>query len=304
MDDKPLASWRDGAVRNALLDYVARVTTPGSPDFLPPEQRIATFDNDGTLWCERPYYTQVYSALNALVLRAEADPSLRTVQPYQAAVENDLSFFLQFVAEDRVQELVHLLVEATAGETQAEFEARGEEWFASARHPLGRLFSEMTYAPMVELVELLQAAEFRVFICTAAGMDLVRLVAQRIYRIPRENVIGSNVMLAWEEREGGPVLVRTAGIVPPFNENGGKPVNIQLHVGRPPVFVAGNSDGDLEMMRFAAASGLPFLNLLVHHTDDEREYAYDAGAERVLALAASEGWTVVDMARDWERVFA
>jgi phosphoglycolate phosphatase-like HAD superfamily hydrolase len=305
LDATALSQWHAGPTRDAILDFVTRVTDSQGPDYVPPPQRIAVFDNDGTLWCERPYYIQIAGGLDYFVARATANPALRELQPFKAAVEHDVAFFEHFVAENRVFDLVKMLVEAAAGETQAEFEARATAWFADARHPrFNRLYRQMTFAPMVELLGLLRAADFRIFICTGGGMDLVRLVAEELYAIPREHIIGSNMMLAWEERDAGPTLVRMPAVVMPFNDGPGKPVNIQLHIGRPPIFAAGNSNGDIEMMRFAAASQLPHFNLLVHHDDAEREYAYDSGAESALALCADRDWCIASMARDWRIVFA
>jgi hypothetical protein len=299
-----LSLWNDTATRQAILDYLAAVTTPGSPDYVPPNERVATFDNDGTLWCERPLYIQFVGALDFLAVQAEADPSLRDRQPYKAAYEQDMDWLSVYTSNEKIPELVGMLIQSAAGETQAEFEERATLWLRSAHHPrFDTLYTELIYQPMVELLDYLRARAFRVFICSGGGMDYVRLVSEELYGVPRENVIGSNMKLTWEYREDGPVLVRQAGIVDPFNDGPGKPVNIQLHVGRTPILAAGNSNGDIAMMEFAAASGLSYLNLLVHHDDAEREYAYDASAERALGLAAGRGWQVISMKEDWQEVF-
>ena len=299
-----LQYWNEGVAKKAIVDFVTRVTQPGSPDFVPPAERIATFDNDGTLWCERPLYVQFMGALDFLAVRAEVDVSLRDRQPYKAAYEKDMDWLSIYTSNEKLPELVGMLIQSAAGETQAEFEERASLWLRSAHHPrFDTLYTELIYQPMVELLDYLRACAFRVFICSGGGMDYVRLVSEELYGVPRENVIGSNMKLTWEYREEGPVLVRQAGIVDPFNDGPGKPVNIQLHVGRPPILAAGNSNGDIAMMEFTAASGRPYLNLLVHHDDAEREYAYNDSAERALDLAAERRWTVISMQEDWKEVF-
>lgn len=301
---KALASWRESTNLKSIKEFVQRVTDPAHADFVPPAQRVATFDNDGTLWCEKPVYTQVYAALAGFAQRAKADPTLRDRQPFKAAYDGDNKYFAKYSIEANLPKLERMLAEAMAGETQAEFEARSAGWFETARHPrFGRLFKEMTYAPMIQLIGYLRAHEFQVFMCTGSSMDLMRIISDEIYGLSRDTIIGSSLMLEWQPRSDGPVLVRAPAFVKPINDGPGKPVNIQRHVGRPPILVAGNSNGDIEMMQFAAASGLPYLNLLVHHDDGEREYAYDVGAEKALALCAEHGWSVISMANDWHTIF-
>lgn len=300
----PLSGWQKTAARQTILDYVAAVTAVDTPTYVPPNERIATFDNDGTLWCERPFYVQFAGALDFLIDLAEADPTLRSRQPYKAAYEQDSAWFSAYTSNEKIPALVGMLLEAGAGETQQAFEARAMRWLQRARHPrFGRPYTELTYKPMVELLEYLRTHDFRVFICSGGGMDYVRLVSEALYGIPRENVIGSNMLLTWEYRPDGPLLVRQAGLVEPFNNGPGKPVNIQLHVGRPPILTGGNSNGDLAMMEFAAAGNRPSLNLLVRHDDAEREYAYDSSAEGVLKTAQERGWTIISMKNDWCEIF-
>lgn len=299
-----LSLWNDTTTRQAILDFVATVTKKGSPDYVPPAERIATFDNDGTLWCERPTYIQFEGAFAYLAERAAADASLRSQQPFKAAYENDQQWLGRYRTNENIPELIAMLLQVVAGETQEAFETRVEAWLWTATHPrFGVRFKELTYQPMVQLLDYLRAFDFRVFICSGGGMDYVRVVSEELYAVPRENVIGSNLVLTWEYRDDGPVLVRQAGIVEPFNDGPGKPVNIQLHVGRPPILTAGNSNGDMAMMEFAAAAKLPYLNLLLRHDDAEREYAYDASAEQVQQAAQERGWTIISMKNDWREVF-
>ncbi len=299
-----LPSWNDTAARRAVIDFVGRVTDESGPDYVPQIERIAVFDNDGTLWCEQPMPVQLAGALAMLAVMAERDPALREQQPYKAAFEKDMAWFGQFVTNEKLPQLIGILLQAGAGETQSQFEDRARAWFAEARHPkLGTAYTQVIYRPMVELLDYLRENGFKVFLCSGGGMDFMRLVAEDIYDVPREYVIGSNMKLSWEQRDGQPVLVRQAGIVEPFNDGPGKPINIQLHIGRPPILVGGNSDGDVAMMEFASASSKPYLNLLVRHDDAEREYTYDKSAEKAQAAAGERGWTVVSMKNDWQTIF-
>jgi hypothetical protein len=299
-----LSSWHDTVTRRTILDFVATVTAVDTPTYVPPNERIATFDNDGTLWCERPLYIQFIGALDFLADQAGADPTLRDSQPYKAAYENDMEWLSVYTSNEKIPELVGMLLKTASGETQDEFEARASRWLATASHPrFDKLYTELIYMPMLELLDYLRAHDFRIFICSGGGMDYVRLVSETLYGIPRENVIGSNMMLTWEYRDDGPVLVRQSGLVEPFNDGPGKPVNIQLHVGRPPILTGGNSNGDLAMMEFAAAGRHPCLNLLVRHDDAKREYAYDDSAERVQQVARERDWVTISMKQDWRVIF-
>jgi phosphoserine phosphatase len=288
-----LASWNDTAARAAILDFLDRVCSEGGPDFVPPAERIATFDNDGTLWCEKPLYPQADFILRKWRAMAEADPSLAQRQPYKAVVENDRAWLAALT--DHVPELVQGVGEAFGGLTTDAFEAEAVAFFEKVMHPtLGVPYTEAVYAPMQELLALLESSDFRVFICSAGGRDFVRPVSERIYGIPRERVIGSSAPL--ELRDGA--LVRTAGVEQPIDDGPGKLVHIWSRTGRRPLLAGGNANGDLEML--AAAE----FALLVRHDDDEREFAYTAGAEKVSEAADAHGWTVASMKDDWARVFA
>jgi phosphoglycolate phosphatase-like HAD superfamily hydrolase len=299
-----LSLWNETPAKQAIVDYLVTVTDPTSPNFVPEVERIAAFDNDGTLWCEQPVPVQVAGALEALAVAAAQDPGKREQQPFKAAYERDMAWFGQYMTNEKIPELIGMLLKAGAGETQEEFEARVSAWFAKARHPrFGVPYTKVAFKPMAELLSCLRQNGFKVFICSGGGMDFMRLVSEETYGVPREYVVGSNMKLSWEQRDGTPVLVRQAGIIEPFNDGTGKPINIQLHAGRPPILTGGNSDGDVAMMEFAAASGKPYLNLLIHHDDAEREYAYTRSAENALAAAGQHGWTVVSMKDDWKTVF-
>ena len=288
-----LASWNDTPTRAAILDFVERVTTEGGPDFVPPSERIATFDNDGTLWCEKPLYVQADFILRKWRAMAEADPSLAERQPYKAVVENDQAWLSALT--DHVPDLVRGVSEAFGGLTTEAFEAEVVEFFESVRHPtLDVAYTEAGYAPMRELLALLESSDFRVFICSGGGRDFIRPVSERIYGIPRERVIGSSAPL--ELRDGA--LVRTEGVEQPIDDGPGKPVHIWARIGRRPLLAGGNADGDVEMLAQARFA------LLVDHDDADREFAYTSGAEKSLEAAAAHGWTVVSIRNDWATVFA
>ena len=299
-----LPSWRDTPTKQAILEFVAAVTTEDGSDYVPPAERIAVFDNDGTLWCEQPVPVQIMAVLDGLTQAVQQNPDLGEQPLYRAAVEKDMAWFAPYMSNERIPELVGMMLVAGAGETQSDFESRVTAWLETARHPrFSTPYTQVIYHPMVELLETLRDHDFRVFIVSGGGMDFIRLFSETIYGVPRENVVGSNMKLSWEYRGGAPVLVRQAGIVEPFNDGPGKPINIQLHVGRPPILVGGNSNGDVPMMEFAAASGKPFLNLLVHHDDAEREYASDHSVEKALAIAQDRNWTIISMKDDFAVVF-
>lgn len=299
-----LPSWRDTPTKQAILEFVAAVTTENDPDYVSPAERIAAFDNDGTLWCEWPVPVQIMAMLDGLTQAVQQNPDLGEQPLYRAAVEKDMAWFAPYMSNERIPELVGMMLAAGAGETQAEFEARAAVWLETARHPtFGKPYMKLVYQPMVELLDYLRANQFQVFIVSGGGMDFVRLFAEDIYGVPRQNVIGSSIMLGWEYRDDVPVLVRQAGLVEPFNDGPGKSINIQLHVGRPPILTGGNTNGDVPMMEFAAASGKPHLNLLLHHDDAGREYETEHSAEQALKTAKDRDWTIISMKEDFAVVF-
>ncbi|MGV2827997.1 HAD family hydrolase [Myxosarcina sp. GI1(2024)] len=300
----PLPSWNDTPTKQAILEFVRALTDKAHANYVKPQERIATFDNDGTLWCEKPVYNQVARILDKVAADAKANPDLLQKPLYRATVENDTAWFEMYSTGDKLQELIAMIVETGVGWTEEEVETRALAWLATARHPRFKVpYTQTIYQPMRELIDYLHENDFGVFICSGGGMDFMRVFVEEVYNVPRDRTIGSNMKLAWEYRNGKPVLVRQLGIVEPFNDAVGKPINIQLHIGRPPILTVGNSNGDIEMMEFAAASGKPYINLLVHHDDGDREYAYDRNAEGALAMAKERNWNVISMKRDWKRIF-
>jgi phosphoserine phosphatase len=300
---EPLSLWNKTPTRQVILDFVAAIVTPSSPDFIPPAERIATFDNDGTLWCEKPAYIQLLFGLQRLKEQAATDPALLAQPAYKAAAAGDLAYFDSLYPEN-ITELMKLIFDTHAGMTQAEFEAQAITFLSQAIHPrYGRPFKQLTYQPMIELIRYLEANEFKVFIASAGGMSFVRTVSEEIYGIPREQVIGSNVAYETRMTDAGPVLFRKPGLVEPISDGPGKPVNIELHIGRKPILAAGNADGDIHMLWYSQTSPCRSLQLLLRHDDSEREYAYDAGAEKAQQLAAVRSWHVISMQEDYLRVF-
>lgn len=282
-----LAGWRDGRTREAIITFVRSVT-----ESVPEIDRVATFDNDGTLWCEKPFYVQADFVLRTWKAMLERDPSLAERQPYKALAEGDQQWLAAMT--DHLPDLVRGLSEAYAGLTTDEFETRVRQFFDDAQHPtLGTPYNDVAYAPMKELLRFLEANGFRVFICSAGGRDFVRAVSEELYGVPRERVIGSSAPL--EFRDGR--LVRVPGVEQPIDDGAGKPVHIWARIGRPPLFAAGNANGDVEMLSQAKFS------LLVHHDDAEREFAYDEGADAALAAARAGGWTVASMRSDFVTIF-
>ena len=286
------------------MDFVAAVSDESSPKYVPPADRVATFDNDGTLWCEKPAYIQLFFAIERLEQMAEADPALLEKPAFKAAAAGDMGYFAGLYPHD-IPTLMEIVYDTHAGMPQREFEQLASDFLARARHPrLDVPFKECIYHPMMELIGHLRVHGFKLFIASGGGMSFMRTVSEEIYDLPRENVIGSNITFEVARQNGKLILLRKRGLVEPFDDGPGKPVNIELHVGRPPILAAGNSNGDIEMLEFAEASGKPSLNLLLHHDDAEREYAYDKGADRALQLAKQRGWTVVSMRTDFKTVFA
>jgi haloacid dehalogenase-like hydrolase len=301
----PLPSWNDGPAKTSITDFVARVTTQGGADFVPVEQRIATFDNDGTLWVEQPMYVQLAFALDRVKAMAPLHPEWRDKQPFKAVLEGDM----KTLAESGERGLVELIMATHAGMTTDEFAKIVTDWLATARdHRFKRLHTELVYQPMLELLAYLRANGVKTFIVSGGGIELMRPWSERVYGVPPEQVVGSSIKTKFEMRDGRPTLFR----LPQVNfidDKTGKPVGINEHIGRRPIAAFGNSDGDLEMLQWTTLAGGVRLGLIVHHTDAEREYAYDRQShfgklDKALDAAAVNKWTVVDMKKDWKRVFA
>ena len=302
-----LASWRDTPARTSILDFIDRVTAEGSATFVAPAARVAVFDNDGTLWCERPTYAQALFLLERLREQAASDPGLADQPVVRQLLAGDLGGAFAMGAGA----LGPVLLATHAGWTVDEYAAAVAGWLAHARHPrFGVAWPKLVYRPMLELLDLLRANAFRVFVVTGGGVEFVRSFAEAAYGIPPDDVVGTAVEVEVERQDGRMTLVRRPVLVRGFvNEGEPKPVLIQAHVGIRPILAAGNSPGDAEMLEFASTGPLPWLALVIDHDDAEREYAYesrsatDAGAEPILETASRHGWQVVSMRRDWATVF-
>ena len=302
----PLPSWNDGAVKTSIVNFVARVTTQGGPDFVPAEQRIATFDNDGTLWIEQPMYVQLAFVLDRVKALAPLNPSWATTQPFKAVLDGDLRALATIGEKD----LMEMVAVTHAGMTSDEFATIVSTWLASARdHRFKRPYTELVYQPMLELLAYLRANGFKTFIVSGGGVEFMRPWSEPIYGVPPEQVIGSSIKTRFVMRGGRPLLFR----LPEINfidDKAGKPVGINEYIGRQPIAAFGNSDGDLEMLQWTTMRGSGVrLGLIVHHTDAEREYAYDRHShfgrlDKALDAAAVNRWTVVNMKTDWKTVFA
>jgi phosphoserine phosphatase len=307
--DRPLASWNDGRAKEAIVKFVAQVTDASSATFVPPEARVAVFDNDGTLWCEKPMQIQADFLLRRIGEMAEQDSSLRSRQPWKAVVEKDYAWLSSAITkhyqgdDSDLKAMAGGLVQAYGGITIEAFEAVSNEFLHNAKHPtLGRPYLACAYKPMVELLRYLEAAGFTNFIASGGGRDFMRPITQEVYGISPDRVIGSAVTLEYQEDGDSGNVVRKPEL-DIFDDGPVKPVRIWSRVGRRPIFAAGNSNGDIEMLTFAKHPTHRSLRLLLNHDDAEREFAYQAGAERSLEVAAQRGWTVVSMKSDFETVF-
>lgn len=302
--DDPLPSWNEGPSKRAILDFVVGVTKEGSPDFVRVEDRIAVFDNDGTLWCEQPAYVQALFVRDRVRAMAPEHPEWRETQPFKALLEGDR----KGLAELGERGLVDLVMATHAGMTADDFALLVRDWIATAEHPrFDRPYTRCVYQPMLELLSYLRANGFKTFIVSGGGVEFMRVWTAQVYGIPPEQVVGSTVRTRYELRGDRPVLMRLPE-VDFVDDKAGKPVAIGKFIGKRPIAAFGNSDGDYEMLRYVTSGPGPRLGLIVHHTDAEREYAYDRDSpvgrlERALDEAPERGWTVVDMRRDWRQVF-
>ncbi|MBZ4370115.1 haloacid dehalogenase-like hydrolase [Corallococcus interemptor] len=296
----PLPSWNEGPVKQSIIDFVTRATTEGGPGYVPPEERIATFDNDGTLWQEQPVVQGVF-LLDQVKARVKEDASLAKRQPFKAVLEGDLALLS---AMDEPQ-LMELFAATHAGKTQDAFAREAQAFFQTARHPtLGVPYTQLAYVPMLELLQYLRANGFQTWISSGGGADFMRVVSEDTYGIPPQQVIGSSLKEKYDENNGHPVLRREARL-DHLNDKAGKPVGIEQHIGRRPVFAAGNvrSGGDIPMLQYTKEQPRPGFALLIDHDDAEREFAYQEKNDASLKAAREGGWTVVSMRRDWKRVF-
>jgi len=302
----PLPSWNDGPVKQAILDFVKRVTAEGAADFVPVPERIAVFDNDGTLWAEQPIYFQFAFAVDRVKALAPEHPEWKTQEPFKSLLAGDL----KGLAASGEKGLLEIMAVSHTGMTTESFTKTVTDWLAGAQHPrFKRPYTDLVYQPMLELTSYLRAQGFKTFIVSGGGIEFMRPWTERIYGIPPEQVVGSSGVVKFQMgADGKPVLMKEAKVE--FIDDGpGKPVGINHFIGRRPVFAFGNSDGDQQMLEWTAAgAGARFMGL-VHHTDAEREWAYDRQShigklDKALDEANAKGWTVADMKRDWKRVFA
>ena len=300
----PLPSWNDGPAKKAITEFVARVTTEGGPEFVPVPRRIATFDNDGTLWSEQPIYFQFAFAMDRVKALAPKHPEWKSKQPFKGVLEGDT----KAVTTAGEKGLVEMLAATHAGMTTEEFNRIVTDWLAQARHPrFQRPYTELVYQPMLELLAYLRANGFKTFIVSGGGVEFMRAFAERVYGIPPEQVVGSTGEAKYELRGGQPVLVKLPK-VNHVDDGPGKPVGINRFIGRRPVLAFGNSDGDLQMLQWTAAGSGPRFAGLVRHTDSAREWAYDRQShvgrlDKALDEANARGWTVVDMKTEWKKVY-
>jgi phosphoglycolate phosphatase-like HAD superfamily hydrolase len=304
MPDDPLSSWSDGSTKSVILNFISRVTKEGTPDFVPPAERIAAFDNDGTLWPEQPTYIQFAFAFDRVKTLVPKHPEWRMTQPFQAVLEGSV----KALASLGKKELSEIITATHSGVTTDQFNSIVAEWLATTKDTrFKRLYTELVYQPMLELLAYLRANDFKNFIVSGAGQDFIRVFAGKTYCVPPEQVVGSTTTTELQVSDASPILLKLPNIES-VDEGPGKPVAINRFIGRRPIFAFGNSDGDKEMLEWTAAGdGLRFMGL-VHHTDANREWAYDRKSDvgrldKALDEANAKGWTVVDMKSDWKLIF-
>jgi phosphoserine phosphatase len=300
----PLPSWNEGKTKQSIISFVGHVTKKGSPDYVVPSERIATFDNDGTLWAEQPMYFQFIFALERVKVLAPQHPEWKTKEPFASLLKGDVKGALA----GGEKSMLEIVMATHAGMTTEEFNKIVTDWIATAKHPTTKkLYTDMVYQPMLELLAYLRANGFKTFIVSGGGVEFMRPWTEKTYGIPPEQVVGSSIKTQFEMRDGKPVLVR----LPEVNfidDKEGKPIGINQYIGRRPIAAFGNSDGDLQMLQWATAgTGLRFA-LIVHHTDAAREWAYDRDSsighlDKALDEANAKGWTVVDMKKDWKVIY-
>ena len=301
---QPLPSWNEGPAKARILAFVQAVTDKSGKDFVPPAERIAVFDNDGTLWCEQPMYVQLAFVIDRVKELAPKHPDWKTTQPFKAVLERDF----KALAAQGEKGAMQLVAATHTGMSSEDFNGIAGDWIAAARHPkFKRPYTELVYQPMLELLAYLRENGFKTFIVSGGGIDFMRPWTERVYGIPPEQVVGSTGKLKYELRDGKPVLMKLPAI-DLIDDGPGKPVGIQTHIGRRPIAAFGNSDGDLQMLQWTAAGGGARFMGLVHHTDAVREWAYDRTSaigrlDKALDEANAKGWTVVSMKTDWKKIF-
>lgn len=300
----PLPSWNEGDTKQAIISYVKDVTSEGSANFIPVGDRIATFDNDGNLWSEQPAYFQLFFAMDRIKALAPEHPEWKTTQPYQSVLENDMKTLMSFGEHG----LIEIVMATHAGNTVSEFEQIVKDWLAVAKHPrFNKPYTELVYQPMLELLDYLRSNQFKTFIVSGGGIEFMRPWVEGVYGIPKYQVIGSSIKTKYDYNDGNPVIRR----LPELNfidDKEGKPEGINQFIGKKPVFTSGNSDGDLQMLRWGDSNTYSSFQLYVHHTDSIREWAYDRKSsvgrlDKGLDEAIEKGWTVIDMKNDWKVVY-
>ena len=300
----PLPSWNETASKKAVIDFVDKVTTTGSPDYVDPAERIATFDNDGTLWSEQPMYFQALYIFDRIKILAPEHPEWKEKEPFASVLKGDLKSAL--AGGDKA--LLEMAMATHAGLTEDEFSEVIGKWLAETKHPkTDMLFTEMVFQPMLELVNYLRLKDFKVFIVSGGGIDFVRVFSEDVYGIPPERVVGSSIQAKYEERDGKNVVVKIPEL-DLIDDKAGKPVGIHRYIGRRPIFAAGNSDGDFQMLEYTFSGKGPHFGMIVHHDDAEREFAYDRDSHigqlvRGLDEGPKRGWTIVSMKDDWNRIY-
>ena len=302
--DDLLPSWNDGAAKQAIVSFVEKVTKEGSPDFVKPEERIATFDNDGTLWAEQPMYFQFLFAMDRIKALAPQHPEWKTKEPFKSVLAGDMKGLLATGEKGFLQ----IIARTHAGMTTAEFEQIVRDWFKTARHPrFNRPYNQLVYQPMLELLAYLRANGFKTFVVSGGGVEFMRVFTSDAYGIPPDQIVGSMGKLKYEMQNGKPVLIKLPEVLF-IDDKQGKPEGIQNFIGQRPIFAFGNSDGDQQMLEWTAAGNGARFALIVHHDDAEREWAYDRKSsigklDKAWDEAVDKGWTVVSMKDDWKRVF-
>ena len=300
----PLPSWNEGTTKSAIISYVNDVTNSESKNFIPVPDRIATFDNDGNLWSEQPAYFQLFFAIDRIKQLAPDHPEWKDEQPFKAVLEDNMKELMKYGEHG----LIKIVMASHAGNTVGEFETIVKEWLATARHPrFDKPYTDLVYQPMLELLSYLRANDFKTFIVSGGGIEFMRPWVEEVYEIPKDQVIGSSIKTEYDYNNGNPIIKRLPEI-DFIDDKEGKPENINRYIGRKPVFTSGNSDGDLQMMRWAASNKLKSFMLYVHHTDSEREWAYDREShigrlDKGLDEAIEKGWTVIDMKKDWKVIY-
>jgi len=300
----PLPSWNNTETKKSIVAFVEKVTKEGTSEFVPPAKRIATFDNDGTLWSEQPMYFQLYYVIDRVKAMAPDHPEWKTKEPFASLLKGDV----KGVAASGEKGILEMVAATHSGMGIDEFDNNVSEWIVTAKHPkTGKRFTEMIFQPMLELLEFLRANGFKTYIVSGGGIEFMRPWTEEIYGIPPEQVVGSSLKLKYEVRDGKPVIVKL-GEIDLIDDQAGKPVGIQRNIGRRPIFAAGNSDGDFQMLEWTTSGNGPSLGLLVHHTDAAREYAYDRDSHigklgKGLDEAPQRGWLLIDMKNDWKSIY-